>query len=230
MWITANDGHGHVWTGTAWFDVGQIRGPIGLTGPAGPTGPTGPQGIAGPQGTKGDKGDTGPTGPQGTQGIQGTAGPQGAKGDQGDTGAQGPQGAAGAKGDKGDTGATGAAGAAGATGAAGAAGAKGDKGDTGAKGDLQVKATVVDIQTGTEDTKYITSLGLKTADLYVRNGTDDGMVGTLTLNASTTNSYQLPKSRGANGQILTSDGAGLARWQAITGFIATNIANLPALP
>jgi hypothetical protein len=50
------------------------------------------------------------------------------------------------------------------------------------------------------------------ADRYIKNYEDDATVGTLTLNASTTNSYQFPKSRGAANQFLSTDGAGLARW------------------
>jgi hypothetical protein len=291
MWITADDGHGHVWTGTAWQDIGQIRGPvgpqgiqgpkgdqgiqgikgdkgdkgdIGLTGPQGAKGDTGAQGIQGIQGDKGDigltgpqgaKGDTGPagadsivpgpkgdkgdkgdTGSQGIQGIQGPEGPQGPKGDQGDTGPQGAKGAAGVKGDPGTaatiavgTVTTGAAGSSvtitnsGTTAAAvfdfsipqgtqGIQGIQGLKGDKGDKGDPQVKASVIDVQTGTDDVKYITAKALFDADRYIKNYEDDATVGTLTLNASTTNSYQFPKSRGAANQFLSTDGAGLARW------------------
>lgn len=69
--INQEDGNLYVWTGTQWFDAGQI---------VGPTGPTGPQGLQGPQGPEGQ------TGPQGIQGIQGIQGPQGEKGDTGDPG------------------------------------------------------------------------------------------------------------------------------------------------
>lgn len=101
----ANDtGNLHVWSGTAWTNVGPVRGPQGI------------------QGVKGDKGDAGTNGADGAQGIQGV---KGDKGDKGDTGAQGIQGV---KGDKGDAGATGA------TGSTGLKGDKGDKGDAGADG------------------------------------------------------------------------------------------------
>ena len=81
---TGNDGDSYlvngslyVWNGTAWENVGNIKGEKGDTGS---------------QGIKGDTGDTGP---------------QGVKGDTGDTGATGATGSKGEKGDKGDTGATG---------------------------------------------------------------------------------------------------------------------------
>ena len=91
MWLTGDPvpagapagtevGDGLVWTGTAWNNVGGIR------GPAGKDGADGADGAPGVDGAKGDKGD------------------DGAKGDPGDKGADG------AKGDKGDKGADGAAG------------------------------------------------------------------------------------------------------------------------
>jgi len=264
MWITANDGHGHVWTGSAWQDIGQIRGPVGPTGPQGATGPQGvkgdtgaqgPTGLTGPTGPQGPKGDTGAAGAdsivpgpkgdpgdkgdkgdQGIQGVQGPQGPQGPKGDQGDPGPQGATGAAGVKGDKGDAGdaatiavgtvTTGAQGSSvivtnsGTTAAAvfdftiprGASGLQGPQGEKGDKGDPQVKASVIDVQAGTNDVKYITPKALFDADRYIKNYEDDASVGTITLNASTTNSYQFPKNRGAANQFLSTDGAGLARW------------------
>jgi hypothetical protein len=74
-WLTEDDGHMHVWDGTRWFDVGQIRGPEGKRGPEGPTGVTGAQGPAGP---RGETGAQGPQGPQGVPGPQGPIGPAGA--------------------------------------------------------------------------------------------------------------------------------------------------------
>lgn len=73
-------GDGALWTGSAWHNVGPIRGPVG------------PQGI---QGVKGDRGDTGSQGHQGAQGVQGAQGLKGDKGDKGDTGSHGIQGPAG---------------------------------------------------------------------------------------------------------------------------------------
>ena len=88
---TGNDGDSYlvngslyVWNGTAWENVGNIKGEKGDTGSQGvkgDTGDTGPQGV---------KGDTGETGAQGIQGVKGDTGSQGAKGDKGDTGATGP--------------------------------------------------------------------------------------------------------------------------------------------
>lgn len=84
-YITQNDGHLHVWSGSAWDDVGAVRGPAG---PAGATGASGPAGATGASGTNGTNGAQGATGPQGP------AGPAGATG-AGATGATGPQGPAG---------------------------------------------------------------------------------------------------------------------------------------
>ena len=55
-YITNNDGHLHVYNGTAFVDVGEIRGPKGDKGEAGPQGP------AGEAGPKGDPGDAGAAG------------------------------------------------------------------------------------------------------------------------------------------------------------------------
>jgi hypothetical protein len=51
LWIDSN-GIGWAWNGTAWVNVGTVRGPTGATGPQGATGATGAQG---PQGTAGEK-------------------------------------------------------------------------------------------------------------------------------------------------------------------------------
>lgn len=116
MFITQNDGKGHVWDGTKWVAIGQIKGPEGPQGIAGPTGPQGPkgdqgtQGIAGPQGNSGPQGNAGSQGVKGDPGAQGVAGPQGTKGD---AGAQGPAGSQGAKGDQGVQGLVGPQGPAG---------------------------------------------------------------------------------------------------------------------
>ena len=72
MYITQNDGNGHVWSGTVWTNVGQIKGPKGDQGDQGVLGPKGDAGVAG---SKGDTGD---------QGLQGVPGPKGDKGDPGD--------------------------------------------------------------------------------------------------------------------------------------------------
>lgn len=84
-WITNDNGHLHVWTGSAWTDAGTVRGP---DGPTGATGATGGQGATGAQGTQGatGAGTTGATGPAGPAGSAGSAGPAGATGAQGATG------------------------------------------------------------------------------------------------------------------------------------------------
>jgi hypothetical protein len=86
LYVATNTGDGWLWNGTAWENVGPIRGPQGATGPAGP------QGAQGPPGTQGPAGATGSTGPAGPQGVQGPTGPTGPTGPQGDTGPQGPEG------------------------------------------------------------------------------------------------------------------------------------------
>ena len=130
----------YVWNGTAWENVGNIKGEKG------------DKGETGQQGVKGDTGDTGASGfspivnvdhsngqivittEDGSATIsfdelKGDTGPQGVKGDTGNTGDAftfddfTPEQLASLKGATGDTGAT------------GSKGDKGDKGDTGAKGD-----------------------------------------------------------------------------------------------
>lgn len=126
LYVVLADGNGYVWNGTAWNNVGPIRGPKGDTGETG---------AQGPQGLKGDTGDTGPQGQQGLTGpagATGATGPAGADGVNGNSayqvavangfvgteaqwlaslvGPQGEQGIQGIQGPKGDTGATGPAG------------------------------------------------------------------------------------------------------------------------
>src|SRR5215469_11493872 len=127
-WITTDTGHLHVWTGTAWNDVGNVTGPAGPTGPQGIQGVPGPTGATGATGATGTPGATGATGPAGATGAQGPQGPQGLTGQtglQGTPGAQGPQGIAGNAGPTGPQGATGPAGATGPTGSQGPQGPAG---------------------------------------------------------------------------------------------------------
>ncbi len=86
--LTNDDGHLHVWNGSSWIDVGEIRGPQGATGPQGTSGTTGATGSAGSPGATGAAGSAGNAGPQGATGPQGVAGSTGA------TGATGPVGTA----------------------------------------------------------------------------------------------------------------------------------------
>jgi hypothetical protein len=58
-YLTEDDGHLHVWSGTEWVDAGEIRGPQGIQGPQGPIGSQGPAGPQGPQGTQGPQGNVG---------------------------------------------------------------------------------------------------------------------------------------------------------------------------
>lgn len=64
-YITEDDGHLHVWSGTAWSDVGEVRGPAGSMGATGPQGPSGAAGATGSSGPAGSVGATGATGPAG---------------------------------------------------------------------------------------------------------------------------------------------------------------------
>jgi hypothetical protein len=67
-YLTDSDGHLHIWGGSGWTDIGEIRGPQGVQGP------------------KGDPGERGPQGEQGIQGIEGPEGPEGPRGPKGDSG------------------------------------------------------------------------------------------------------------------------------------------------
>ncbi|MBK7244988.1 MAG: collagen-like protein [Saprospiraceae bacterium] len=95
VFITQNNGHGHMWNGSSWQDVGEIKGP---KGDKGDVGDQGIQGVKGDMGIKGDTGDKGDTGLKGDKGDMGLQGLKGDTGDKGDTGLKGD------KGDKGDTG------------------------------------------------------------------------------------------------------------------------------
>ena len=72
---TCQVGDGISFNGTAWVNIGQIRGPKGqdstVPGPQGTVGPTGPDGIQGPQGTQGVQGFDGAAGAAGAQGKNG---------------------------------------------------------------------------------------------------------------------------------------------------------------
>lgn len=59
MWVTTNTGHGWVWNGTTWIDIGSIQGPPGPAGATGQSGPAGAPGSAGPTGTQGPPGPVG---------------------------------------------------------------------------------------------------------------------------------------------------------------------------
>lgn len=72
--------HLYSWNGSAWQDVGDIKGPKGDKGDVGPQGAQGAQGPKGDAGAKGETGATGPKGAQGPQGVQGIQGERGATG------------------------------------------------------------------------------------------------------------------------------------------------------
>ena len=60
--------HLYSWNGSAWQDVGDIKGPKGDKGDQGVQGEKGATGAVGAQGPKGEVGATGPTGPTGAAG------------------------------------------------------------------------------------------------------------------------------------------------------------------
>lgn len=68
-YLTNDNGHLHVWSGSSWTDVGAVRGPQGLTGSTGPAGATGAAGGVGATGANGGVGATG------AQGATGPIGP-----------------------------------------------------------------------------------------------------------------------------------------------------------
>ena len=92
-YVTADDGHLHVYTKSSWVDVGVVKGPKGDKGDTGPQGPQGIQGPIGPAGPQGKQGAQGAQGPKGTDGKNGAQGPAGPQGKQGIQGIQGPKGA-----------------------------------------------------------------------------------------------------------------------------------------
>ena len=87
-YVTDDTGHLWVWGGSAWSDIGPLRGPTGPQGPQGADstipGPQGPQGPAGPKGADstvpGPQGDPGyPPVEAGDSGMLLTAGAPGAQ-------------------------------------------------------------------------------------------------------------------------------------------------------
>jgi collagen type VII alpha len=82
--ITGQPGDGIVWDGTAWQNVGPVRGPKGDQGPQGVAGTNGADGAVGPKGDKGDPGIEGPKGIDGASVVSGTGAPTAAAGKDGD--------------------------------------------------------------------------------------------------------------------------------------------------
>lgn len=176
-----------------------------LIGDSGEKGDTGP---AGPKGDKGDAGDIGPTGSTGSKGDNGDAGPTGPKGDKGATGDVGPVGTTGPKGDKGDTGDSGPAGANGATGQGVAAG--GSAGQVLAKIDGTnyntgwinppagiSNASASELNTGTDDAKFSTALGLENSKYLTQSGAK------ISATASGTNTYTASINPGITAYVNT---------------------------
>lgn len=217
MWIAADTGHGHVYDGTTFHDVGQIRGPEGLKGD------TGPQGIAGPVGPQGPAGPKGDTGPQGPAGLTGPQGPTGAAagfgtptatslnpGDSPTVSVSGPDNAkifafGIPKGEKGDTGPQGPPGPV----------------ATATSAPTIPAASVAEIQAGAVEDKYIAPKNLWAAGLFLTTKGDSHTTGNIELQARTANSYWLPPTRGTQWQALMSDGAGNTFWNNVVFQYAT---------
>ena len=72
-YIADDTGHLHVYNGTEFIDVGEIRGPQGPAGEQGPQGIQGEQGLQGPQGIQGAKGDKGDKGDPGSTEASGVS-------------------------------------------------------------------------------------------------------------------------------------------------------------
>lgn len=114
-YLTESDGHLHIWDGSGWTDVGEIRGPQGIQGPQGDPGERGPKGEQGPAGiTPGILTGATTTGAPGTSAFV-VRTPSGndhiftftiPRGDKGDTGDKGDKGEKGEKGDTGPAGTT----------------------------------------------------------------------------------------------------------------------------
>jgi len=219
VYVTQDDGHAHIWNGTAFIDLGSVvQGPTGATGPVGPTGATGSVGATG---------DIGPQGLQGITGTTGATGPAGATGSVGATGATGPTGATGATGGTGATGADGVQGLPGVTGPTGDAGPTGATGPTGPTG-----ATGA----GLSDFGYVYELAT-IADATVVGGADfvlsnngplSGIThtpGTTTITVATAGIYEVTYST----SITAGIGAALA--VAVNGAVdaSTNINVLAAV-
>ena len=102
-YVTADDGHLHVYSNSSWVDVGVVKGPKGDKGDKGDPGTNGTNGKDGAQGPKGEKGDKGDPGAKGADGRDGTNGKDGAQGPQGPQGPAGEKGADGKNGTDGKT-------------------------------------------------------------------------------------------------------------------------------
>ena len=185
-YITENDGHLHVFNGTEFKDVGEIRGPQGIQGPKGDKGDSFTYNdftedqlaaLKGEQGIQGPKGETGEQGPKGTDGVNGKSayeiavekGFEGAEDAwlaslKGETGAQGPQGETGeqgpqgAQGIQGPKGEQGIQGLKGETGEQGPQGPKGENGLDGANGK---SAYEIALEKGFEGTEEVWLASLK---------------------------------------------------------------------
>jgi hypothetical protein len=197
--------------GCFFFNSGTPGAPVWTNlctgGIPGATGPTGPQGIAGTTGPTGANGATGPTG------ANGTTGPTGLQGIAGVTGTTGANGATGPTGANGVTGPTGPQGIAGVTGPTGANGVTGATGPIGCGTNNQV----------------IKSNGTAGVCSII---TDNGQVGINTIaptdmlhvvgNMHLTGSFEPANLPGSTGQMLISQGAGVAPvWTSVSGYVQT---------
>ncbi|QKJ33037.1 collagen-like protein [Mucilaginibacter mali] len=166
-------------TGGIWGPGTNIVGPIGEKGDTGDTGPKGDTGDTGATGATGDKGDIGNTGPMGSTGPKGDTGDVGTTGPKGDTGDAGPTGA------KGDTGNTGPGVATGGT--VGQVLSKVNSTDFNTQWVDPpigiVKSSGAELNTGTDDAKFVTAAGLEDSKYLTQSGAK------VSATASGTNTY-----------------------------------------
>ncbi len=190
-----------------YYKVNVWKSLCGTNGSGGATGATGP---AGANGATGATGAIGPVGANGATGATGATGPAGANGATGPTGATGIAGVTGATGDTGPTGPTGIAGTTGATGVTGATGATGATGPVGcASADYIMKSN------GASATCTQTPIYEDATNFRIGIGTTAPAAKLdVSGNVQFSNDLRPNGNPGTNGQLLTSQGAGLPPvWQ-----------------
>ena len=194
-------------------DDGPIgpAGPAGAIGPAGPAGPAGPTGLTGATGPAGAIGPIGPAGPTGLTGATGATGPAGAIGPIGPAGPTGLTGATGPAGPQGIQGPAGAIGPAGPTGLTGATGPAGPQGIQGIQGPAGALAC-------TNVNYVLKSDGVQAVCSQIFDNATNVGIGTIVPTQKLdvagavkfSNALMPNNDPGTSGQILQSQGAGIA--------------------
>jgi hypothetical protein len=212
----------HVWTGSAFENVGPVRGPQGYTGSRGFVGSRGDTGFTGSQGDLGYTGSIGYTGSQGLIGYTGSIGDTGFVGSKGFTGSQGDigyTGSIGFTGSRGDTGFVGSQGELGYTGSQGEIGYTGSRGDTGyvgSQGELGYTGSIG--YTGSQgDTGFAGSQG---DTGYVGSQGEIGYTGSIGFTGSQGNTGYVG-SQGDIGYTGSQGEIGYTGSQGDTGFVGS---------